>query len=531
MDSMAGRACRTERQFVVDRNHTDPRSHPYQSYARARYSPRSAIGIFRKRTVFHMVDESLIQDTVKAGSLRKATIRRLIEQIASAEEAGADAVLVTCSSIGPGVTLAQQLFDIPVLRIDDAMAENAVRQAHTIGVLATLRTTLDPTTALLREKAAEAGRKVELVECLCEDAFPAVLAGDTATHDRMLPQALVEDLKGVDLIVLAQASMARVVDHARGRRGACAGALQPRTRGAAARARRWHCLQAGKGRRLKQRHKVLGLLGLLSVLTFLDRLAIAVAGPAIQSDLHIQPQNWGWILSAYVLANGIFEVPSGAMGDRRGQRGEMTRIVTWWSASTRLLRGRADSGSSALRGFSSDWARPARIPTSAGVIARWFPARERARCQGMVWAASRLGGALAPVLIVPHGALLRLARGLPRAGVGRAFAGRRSGGTRFRNRPQDDPTVTAAELAEIGETRAAHGHEAVPWRRLFRSRALWLIVLAYGCYGCGSWFYFSWFPTWMMHAAGFSLNGVLFASLPFLVGWQRTLLEGNWATG
>jgi Asp/Glu/hydantoin racemase len=161
--------------------------------------------------VFHLVDESLIQDTVKAGHLRKATIRRLIRQIESAEEAGADAVLVTCSSIGPGVTLAQELFEIPVLRIDDAMAESAVRQANTIGVLATLRTTLDPTTELLREKAAKAGRKVELVECLCEEAFPAVLAGDTATHDRLLARALVEDLKGVDLIVLAQASMARVL--------------------------------------------------------------------------------------------------------------------------------------------------------------------------------------------------------------------------------------------------------------------------------------------------------------------------------
>jgi Asp/Glu/hydantoin racemase len=161
--------------------------------------------------VFHMVDESLIQETIRAGSLQKPTIRRLVSQIASAEAAGADAVLVTCSSIGPGVRLAQQLFDIPVLRIDDAMAEAAVRQARTIGVLATLRTTLDPTTALLREKAAEAGRAVELVECLCEGAFPAVLAGDTATHDRMVRQALTEDLKGVDVIVLAQASMARVV--------------------------------------------------------------------------------------------------------------------------------------------------------------------------------------------------------------------------------------------------------------------------------------------------------------------------------
>jgi predicted MFS family arabinose efflux permease len=98
---------------------------------------------------------------------------------------------------------------------------------------------------------------------------------------------------------------------------------------------------------------------------------------------------------------------------------------------------------------------------------------------------------------------------------------------RFRNRPQDDPSVTAEELAEIGETRAARHEGAVPWRRLFRSRALWLIVLAYGCYGCGSWFYFSWFPTWMMHTAGFSLNGVLFASLPFLVGLAANLAGGQ----
>jgi sugar phosphate permease len=165
-------------------------------------------------------------------------------------------------------------------------------------------------------------------------------------------------------------------------------------------------------------------------------------------------------------------------------------------------------------------------PNIAGVIARWFPARERARCQGLVWAASRLGGALAPVLIVPlvHFFGWRAAfRVLALAG----FTWAAVWWFRFRNRPQDDPSVTAEELAEIGETRAARHEGAVPWRRLFRSRALWLIVLAYGCYGCGSWFYFSWFPTWMMHTAGFSLNGVLFASLPFLVGLAANLAGGQ----
>jgi Asp/Glu/hydantoin racemase len=162
-------------------------------------------------TVFHMVDESLIKDTIRVGRLRGVTIRRLLGQIASAEEAGADAVMVTCSSIGPGVALGQKLFEIPVVRVDEAMAEKAVHLGKRIGVAATLRTTLEPTVALLREKAAEAGREIEIVESLCSGAFDAVLAGDTQTHDRLLREALMRDLNGVDLIVLAQASMARIV--------------------------------------------------------------------------------------------------------------------------------------------------------------------------------------------------------------------------------------------------------------------------------------------------------------------------------
>jgi Asp/Glu/hydantoin racemase len=158
-----------------------------------------------------MVDESLIQETVRDGFLSKLTMRRVAALVDSAVEAGADAVLVTCSSIGVAVERAAERHDVPVLRVDEAMAIKAVNQAKTIGVLATLRTTLEPTMDLIRRKALAAGREVKLVECLCEDAFPAVMAGDTETHDRLLRTALTEDLRGVDTIVLAQASMARVV--------------------------------------------------------------------------------------------------------------------------------------------------------------------------------------------------------------------------------------------------------------------------------------------------------------------------------
>jgi Asp/Glu/hydantoin racemase len=161
--------------------------------------------------IFHMVDESLIKDTIREGHLRRITMRRLLGMIDSANLSGADAVMVTCSSIGPGTSIGQKLFDFPVIRVDEAMAEAAVRMGKKIGVMATLRTTLEPTIALLKEKAAAAGREIEIVSSLCDGAFEAVLSGDTATHDRILTEALLKDMQGVDLVVLAQASMARVV--------------------------------------------------------------------------------------------------------------------------------------------------------------------------------------------------------------------------------------------------------------------------------------------------------------------------------
>jgi len=160
---------------------------------------------------FHMVDESLIRNTIRAKELTKATIRRVLNMVQSAREGGADAVMVTCSSIGQAATVARELFDFPVVRVDEAMAELAVRSGQRIGVAATLRTTLEPTVALLRSKAVEAGREANIVESLCEGAFAAVLSGDTETHDLLLSNTLVQLRASVDVVVLSQASMARVV--------------------------------------------------------------------------------------------------------------------------------------------------------------------------------------------------------------------------------------------------------------------------------------------------------------------------------
>lgn len=161
--------------------------------------------------ILHFVDESTIKNTIAAGHLQKATMRQVIRLVGSTFDAGCDVAMVTCSSIGRAVEMAAELYEQPVLRVDRAMAEQAVASATRIGVVATLSTTLDPTADLVRRVAAERGKEIELVAHLCEGAFDAVMKGDGATHDRIVGEALTGAMADVDAIVLAQASMARVV--------------------------------------------------------------------------------------------------------------------------------------------------------------------------------------------------------------------------------------------------------------------------------------------------------------------------------
>jgi Asp/Glu/hydantoin racemase len=162
--------------------------------------------------VFNIVDDSLIKDVIKCGELRPGTARRVVGYAASAESAGADFILYTCSSIGAAVETAATLTRTPVLRVDQPMADKAVQTGRRIGVIATLSTTLNPTTDLVKRRAIVAGKEVEVISKLCEGAFDALMSGDTSKHDAMVAKALKELSSEVDVIVLAQASMARVVD-------------------------------------------------------------------------------------------------------------------------------------------------------------------------------------------------------------------------------------------------------------------------------------------------------------------------------
>jgi len=162
--------------------------------------------------LFHIVDESLLQNTIRANQLTPQTMRRLLRLVISAEEAGADVVMVTCSSVGPAVEASRPFVRIPVLRVDEPMAELAVQSGVTIGVAATLPTTLKPTADLISSVAARQGKSIQVVSKLCEGAFQAVVSGDPARHDQLVSAGLQELAPQVDVVVLAQASMARVIE-------------------------------------------------------------------------------------------------------------------------------------------------------------------------------------------------------------------------------------------------------------------------------------------------------------------------------
>ena len=161
---------------------------------------------------FNIVDESLIKNTIARGALTPDTSRRVVNYATSAQEAGADYILFTCSSIGPAVEIAASLSSVPVLRVDQPLADKAVQIGKRIGVIATLSTTLDPTTDLVKRRAAVAGKEIELKAVLCEGAFDALMRGDAVEHDQKVASALRQLVQEVDVIVLAQASMGRVVD-------------------------------------------------------------------------------------------------------------------------------------------------------------------------------------------------------------------------------------------------------------------------------------------------------------------------------
>jgi Asp/Glu/hydantoin racemase len=159
----------------------------------------------------NFVDDSILPQLGQNDGNLAEVEERLVHYARFAEQVGADVILEACSSVGELVAKMQSAVSVPIVRIDEAMAEQAVQRGEHLGVAATLQTTLQPTTRLLRAKAQANGQQVEIRPLLIKGAYLKLMAGDREGHDNLLVEKLQELARSVDVVVLAQASMTRVL--------------------------------------------------------------------------------------------------------------------------------------------------------------------------------------------------------------------------------------------------------------------------------------------------------------------------------
>lgn len=280
----------------------------------------------------------------------------------------------------------------------------------------------------------------------------------------------------------------------------------------------------------RARFKVLGLLFALTIITYLDRLCIAAAAPAITSTFHFSPSEMGYIFSAFTLAYAVFEIPSGWLGDYFGTRKALARIVIWWSVFTALTSLSAGFASLLLVRFLFGVGEAGAFPNIARSIACWFPSSHQGRALSVAFVGNFLGAAATTPLVfklvawqgwrwpfVEFGAL-----GITWALVWYWW---------FRDRPEDHPSVNAEELRFIRSDRmdASHlGHARhVPWGALLRSTNLLFICGMYFAFGYALYFYITWLPTYLLKARGFSESYAgLFSALPWLASAGGVWLGG-----
>jgi MFS family permease len=274
---------------------------------------------------------------------------------------------------------------------------------------------------------------------------------------------------------------------------------------------------------VKYQHRVLGMLSLLSIITYIDRVCIAVAGPRMQDSLNISPQAWGWVTSVFFLSYSAFEIPTGVMGDRTGPRRVLTRIVLWWSAFTSLTGAVTNYFVLLLVRFCFGMGEAGAYPNASIVISRWIPAANRARALGIVFMSSQIGAAVSPLLVVPIQARYGWQASFYVFGfLGVLWAVAWYGW--FRDSPAEKPGVAPSELREIGtDPPVLH---AMPWRPALRSGTFWQTAAIGACYLYVLSFFQSWLQTYLVRAHGYTEAALVLSSLPYIVGGAANAVGG-----
>jgi sugar phosphate permease len=270
---------------------------------------------------------------------------------------------------------------------------------------------------------------------------------------------------------------------------------------------------------------VLGFLCSLSFVLYLDRVCIGRAAIPIRQELELTETQWGFVLGAFTIAYGLFEVPTGWWGDRFGSRRVLARIVVWWSVFTALTGAAMGMVSLVVVRFLFGAGEAGAYPNVARIIARWFPRSERGRAQGIVITSAQVGGALAPVmatyLILGVGwrwtFVLFSMLGIVWAV---AFA------WWFRDDPAEHPSTNSAERALIAtagvKAPRAELHPPIPWRAILTNSNIWFLGTIQTCSSFLSYMFMGWYPSYLKEGRGADDTEI---------GWLSSLVLAGSAVG
>lgn len=273
---------------------------------------------------------------------------------------------------------------------------------------------------------------------------------------------------------------------------------------------------------------------------YVDRAVMGAATPVMMRAFHMDKIGMGWSSSAFNWSYALFQVPGGWLADRYGPRLVLASALAWWSVFTSATGLAYSAVSLAVARFFFGAGEAAAFPSSSRALVRWLPVRQRAFGQGFQHAGSRLGAAVAPLIVV-----VLIARFnwqtvfylLGTVGVLWAIVWYRY----YRDDPREHAAVNQEEISLIGigrHVQAPANKAPVPWKKILACRDLWYLSALYFCYGYVLWLYLQWLPSYFVEARNFSgIKTGLAASIPLLAatvtnvagGWISDKLAARWS--
>ena len=263
---------------------------------------------------------------------------------------------------------------------------------------------------------------------------------------------------------------------------------------------------------MQRKHWFLALLALLSIITFLDRNAISFAGIEITRELGLSESQFGWILAAFTISYGLFEIPTGLWGDRFGEKKTLSRVVIWWSVFTSLTGLVGGFASLFVVRFLFGAGEAGAYPNASIAVRKWFNVEERGRAQAVIWMSSRIGGAITPFVIIPMQMNFGWRTTFYLLGViGVLWVVL----WMLFYKTRDDAPVEKTESTSS-------------WQEIANTKNFWFLMVVYYCYASGVFFFISWLPKYLHQGRGIPQEELTYStSLPFILAAIGCLFGGT----